>query len=305
MMGWTIMALTALGVIAAFWGARYARPIKHRLYCGLVPEDRVSDEIWASSLYAIPVRMFKGFQFGQGVALLKILSRGRNDISSRRFNEGQPLELDIGVRIVRGEFRSWPTDRPVPVIEAEGTKLKIGPSLIGKRYEINVVLVTSGGKPKLTKRNPLTDVDVEICNERPLPVREAATLVARPIARKVKPLVATAALAAPGVLVASLKLGGPMAVLAGLVSCGLAIPVIGIAGIRINHPNAYKRWSRRAEHALLLAYWADPSTDRISKKFGRPRSAIESRLRRLGALGNGVGELGGGVVKVIEVKADA
>lgn len=301
---WATLATLAVSVLilmVAIW----ALPRQPRISLGLVTEGRRSDEVWESALYTIPVRMHGEFRSGRGVALVRIVNRSRHDISSESFDGGFPMELDIGVRIVGGEFRSWPPDRPAPAIKADGTKLMIGPSLIGKRQEIYIVLVTAGGEPKLAKCSPLRNVKVEVGGAG-LPVRDAVTLVVRPAGRKAARIMervgAMAVVVAPVVPVLLLHLGEPAPVLAGLASAVLIVPVAGNATARLIYPNHYKLWTPRANHALALAHWADPDPERLSRKFGRRRSAIESRLRRLGVLDNA--DKGSGTVDVIGAGED-
>jgi hypothetical protein len=82
------------------------------------------------------------------VLTLEIVSRGRKDIPSDAFDDYQPLQLDVGERIVEVlQVTSEPATQPAPQITANGTSLHIGPSLIGKRHEITIAVLTDGGCP--------------------------------------------------------------------------------------------------------------------------------------------------------------
>ncbi len=95
------------------------------------------------------------------VLTVQILSRGRKDIPGDAYDDHQPLQLDVGAGIVEVlQITSKPETLPAPQITADGTSLKIGPSLIGKRHEITITVLTDGGEPSLTCQSPLIDVQV-------------------------------------------------------------------------------------------------------------------------------------------------
>jgi hypothetical protein len=95
------------------------------------------------------------------VLTVELISRGRKDIPNDAYNGGQPLQLDVGSRIVEIlQITSEPETRPPPQVAASETLLKIGPSLIGKRHQITISVLTDGGQPSLTCRSPLIDVQI-------------------------------------------------------------------------------------------------------------------------------------------------
>src|ERR1035441_806734 len=95
------------------------------------------------------------------VVTVELVSRGRRDIPSEAFDSGQPLVLDIGARIVEVlQVTSGPGILPGPRITAEGAALKVGPSLIGRRQEITISVLTDDGEPSLACHGPLIDVQV-------------------------------------------------------------------------------------------------------------------------------------------------
>ena len=77
--------------------------------------------------------LYRGTRLTDPRALtIELTSRGRKDISNDAFNGGQPLELDVGARIVEVvQVTSEPKALPSPHVAADETRLKIGPSLIG------------------------------------------------------------------------------------------------------------------------------------------------------------------------------
>jgi hypothetical protein len=95
------------------------------------------------------------------VLTVQLLSRGRKDIPSDAFNDGKPLRLDVGAPIVEIlQISSYPETLSAPSVTASGTALEIGPSLIGRRHEIIITVLTDGGTPSLNCRSPLIDVQV-------------------------------------------------------------------------------------------------------------------------------------------------
>jgi hypothetical protein len=92
---------------------------------------------------------------------VKLISKSRRDIASGDFDSHEPLCLDIGANIIEIlRTTSTPNSPPAPIITHEGTSLKIGPSLIGKRQDITVTLLADGPDPRLTYEARLINVDV-------------------------------------------------------------------------------------------------------------------------------------------------
>ena len=92
---------------------------------------------------------------------IELISRGRKDIPSDTYNDGQPLHLDVGAHVVEVlQVTSEPPTLPHPCVSAEETSLKIGPSLIGRRHRITLTVLTDGGPPSLTCKSSLIDVQV-------------------------------------------------------------------------------------------------------------------------------------------------
>ena len=82
------------------------------------------------------------------VLTVELVSRGRKDISSDAYNNDQPLEIDVGSRIVEIlQVTSEPGTLPTPQVTIGGTSLRIGPSLISKRHEITINVLADGGEP--------------------------------------------------------------------------------------------------------------------------------------------------------------
>jgi hypothetical protein len=97
------------------------------------------------------------------VLKVQLVSRGRKSIPSNSYDNGEPIRLDIGVTVIEllGTV-SDPPVLPIPKIALNGTELRIGPSLIGRRQRITFTLLTEGqaGHQDLVCKAPLIDVDV-------------------------------------------------------------------------------------------------------------------------------------------------
>jgi hypothetical protein len=68
------------------------------------------------------------------VLTIELASRGRKDIPNDAYNDHQPLEFDVGSRIVEIlQVISEPKTLPKPEITTDGSRLRIGglPALIG------------------------------------------------------------------------------------------------------------------------------------------------------------------------------
>lgn len=102
------------------------------------------------------------------VLTVQLVTRGRKDISSDDYDGRQPLCLDVGARIIEIlQVTSEPAVLRVPNVTADGTSLRIGPALIGKRHEITITVLTDGGTPFLTCKSSLIDVQVGKYNAWP------------------------------------------------------------------------------------------------------------------------------------------
>jgi hypothetical protein len=92
---------------------------------------------------------------------IELISRGRKDIPSDAYNDGQPIRLDVGAHIIEVlQIASEPETLPRPQVSANGTSLMIGPSLIGRRHRITLTVLTEGGLPSLSCTSSLIDIQV-------------------------------------------------------------------------------------------------------------------------------------------------
>lgn len=98
------------------------------------------------------------------VVNIELESRGRSDIQRKAFDGGEPLCLDVGEPIVEClQVTTLPPDRQEPSWTHYGSKLLVGPSLIGKRQTTIFSLLVDGKSPRLAKpQQTLIDVDVRL-----------------------------------------------------------------------------------------------------------------------------------------------
>jgi hypothetical protein len=96
------------------------------------------------------------------VMTVDLTSRGRRDIPSDAYDNGDPLQLDTSAPIVEIlQAASSQTAWPAPPVTADGTLLSIGPGVIHKHQEITITILTDGGQPTLTlHKDPFIDVQV-------------------------------------------------------------------------------------------------------------------------------------------------
>jgi hypothetical protein len=103
------------------------------------------------------------------VTQIDLTYRGRQDIRSASFEQGQPFCIDLGVRIIELlETFFEPRESPVPKVETDGPALKVGPGLMRKGQTIKFVLLTDGPCLELTHENPLADIKVRQMVPRPI-----------------------------------------------------------------------------------------------------------------------------------------
>jgi len=155
---WAIIsvAVTALfGAIGALV-AYYATP-RYQLFYDLP---------FCASLLAAPENARKDIKVSHsGIELhnpyvlkVRLVSRSRADIPSRAFDQGRPIVLDVGIPIVAqlsGDDEGGGLN-----IRCEGSKLVVGPDLIGKRQEATFTLLADGYAPALTCESYLVNVKV-------------------------------------------------------------------------------------------------------------------------------------------------
>lgn len=82
------------------------------------------------------------------ILIVRLLSRSRGDIPSTIFDQNRPIILDVGVPIV-ALLPSDDIKDPLPKFEYEGSMLKIGPDLIGKRQEMVFTILADGESAQL------------------------------------------------------------------------------------------------------------------------------------------------------------
>jgi hypothetical protein len=83
-------------------------------------------------------------------------ARGRRDIPSSAFDQGRPLVFDLGARIVKVLQVRWsPTSSLAPPVAIEGSALKVGPELVGRRQITTISVLVDGGRPHLVCTQPV------------------------------------------------------------------------------------------------------------------------------------------------------
>jgi hypothetical protein len=128
-----------------------------------------------------PIRMLDTADAAQTTrrAVVYLVCSGRRDIPSSAYDQGKPVEIDLGVRIqeLTRTSSSVPTTRLVGA-HAEGTALVIGPGLISRRQVLGFILQIDGEPSGLRCRTSLIDVKIRRQRHRPGAVRTVVTIVA-------------------------------------------------------------------------------------------------------------------------------
>ena len=112
------------------------------------------------------------------IASLRIDNRSRRDIRSSDFDREKPLEFDLRAGIIVAQPTS-PASGLQEALIVDGTKLKLGPTLIHGREKLNLTLITEG-YPNISRRDILVNVKIrsqEEQRQRYRPVRNTAVVI--------------------------------------------------------------------------------------------------------------------------------
>ena len=140
----TINVVTAIGSIlagiGAVWVVLLTRPT-YRLRYGPLETKKLQDGSWRVGIY--------------------LSSRGRRDITRDAFDEGEPVELDIGVPIQR-LVKTWNSQGDIRIVTAQvkGTCLMVGPGLINRRQNLRFTVIADEKPTGVTCQASLIDVSV-------------------------------------------------------------------------------------------------------------------------------------------------
>ena len=155
------------------------------------------------------------------LVMARLVTRGRRDIRSEDFDQGRPLVLDLGARIV-GVLGIGSTPKPsdTPKLKVDGRTLLVGPDLIRMRQSYNILLLVDGLKPHLTCSARLGDVEVH--RQRPDDrITKRTNYVA--IAALISGLVATAISFLLGATNKNPPVSASVAVIVGLLGFAIAL----------------------------------------------------------------------------------
>ncbi|WP_217242281.1 hypothetical protein [Streptomyces sp. AC555_RSS877] len=95
------------------------------------------------------------------VLKIRLLNSGVRDIPSDAFDNGVPIRIDLGARVISVlDSTSEPSHAVPPSLNVDGQCITIGPTLIAKKQQITVSALVDGPQPRLTIRAALIEVDV-------------------------------------------------------------------------------------------------------------------------------------------------
>jgi hypothetical protein len=143
-----------LSAIAAIWFPTIAGP-RYRLCYGPLLTKQLEDGSWRMTIY--------------------LSSRGRRDITRDAFDDGKPLALHFGVPIRLTSVSSSRQDLRTVAHRAEGTRLLVGPGLIGRRQDLSFTAITKSEPVGVICQASL--IDVRIRRQRRTPQQRASDLV--------------------------------------------------------------------------------------------------------------------------------
>ena len=87
-------------------------------------------------------------------------SSGRQSITRNLFDEGHPIVLNLGTRVVDLlKVTSEPTEQAVPNYKVSNRAIEVGPGVLASRQSITFSVLIDG-KPKLSPVSPLADVKI-------------------------------------------------------------------------------------------------------------------------------------------------
>jgi hypothetical protein len=102
---------------------------------------------------------------------LRLVNRGREDISSNAFDQGMPIRFDFGIDIVKLLQITLEPDEPRALkVKADGSAVEIGPGLIHAHQELSIALLADGSDITLRYSKPLAGVKI-----RPVAREDPAT----------------------------------------------------------------------------------------------------------------------------------
>ncbi|MEU8304969.1 hypothetical protein AB0C84_15550 [Actinomadura sp. NPDC048955] len=105
------------------------------------------------------------------VAEVLLAGRGRRDVPRAAFDNGEPIRLDLGVRVVellRVAVTDSASATPTPPVRFEGTALLVGPALIGRRQSILLTCLLEDEPSTVSCSAPLPNARVTRARTRDL-----------------------------------------------------------------------------------------------------------------------------------------
>jgi hypothetical protein len=141
-----VLAVTVPIAIAVAWVGLIRRPRYLLSYC---PRKlrQLSDGSWEVNFY--------------------LSGRGRSDITGEAFVDKQPIEFDIGAPIRELTVESWPAAQPAVEHHAEGTRLLVGPGLIGRRQDLRFTAITDREPSAIPRYSPFIGFEVRLTTTPP------------------------------------------------------------------------------------------------------------------------------------------
>jgi hypothetical protein len=141
-----VLAITVPIAIAVAWIGLIRRPRYLLYYCPRKPKQ-LSDGSWEVNIY--------------------LSGRGRCDITREAFGNKQPIEFDISAPIRELTVVSSPAALRAVEHLSEGTRLLVGPGLIGRRQDLRFTVITDREPWAIPRQSLFIDFQVILTDVPP------------------------------------------------------------------------------------------------------------------------------------------
>jgi hypothetical protein len=157
-----VSSLVAIAVgVAGVWASFQAGSTKRLLTYALAESTSLLQPAPEFARQDLKV-LYRGEVLGEPrILYVRLISRGRQDIERKDFDDGSPLTFDLSARIVAVLGMGIdPSTAAKPELGTDGTKLELWPSLIHKRQTVTIAVLVNGNAPCLTCDGRLANVKI-------------------------------------------------------------------------------------------------------------------------------------------------
>ncbi|HEY3683796.1 MAG TPA: hypothetical protein VGL93_12185 [Streptosporangiaceae bacterium] len=149
---WASLLIGLLSFGIAWLNTMVRRKLLYGITMSLFVDDGVLDAV-------APER--RPYVAGRYLTRLTITVRGTKDVSTRDFDAGRPLVLDVGAPVQDVRSASNPFSLGVPSLTVSGSQVMVGPGLIGRGHVVEYYLAGGPSAGPACVSRPLVDVAVK------------------------------------------------------------------------------------------------------------------------------------------------